>query len=62
MLKAYQTHVQERAAIQLPPLPLSAEQVAELVELLKNPAKSDEAQLLDLLENQTQPVSIPPLM
>ena len=53
MLKAYQTHVQERAAIQLPPLPLSAEQVASVVDLLKNPAKSDEALLLDLLENQT---------
>ncbi|WP_052185170.1 bifunctional aconitate hydratase 2/2-methylisocitrate dehydratase [Methylotenera versatilis] len=53
MLKAYQAHAQERAAIQLPPLPLSAEQVAALVELLKNPAKADEALLLDLLENQT---------
>ncbi len=53
MLKAYQLHVQERAAQQLPPLPLSAEQVASLVELLKSPAKSDEALLLDLLENQT---------
>jgi len=53
MLKAYQAHVQERAAAQLPPLPLSAEQVALLVELLKNPAKGDEDLLLDLLENQT---------
>ncbi|MES2636581.1 MAG: bifunctional aconitate hydratase 2/2-methylisocitrate dehydratase, partial [Pseudomonadota bacterium] len=53
MLKAYQAHVQERFAVQLPPLPLSAEQVAELIELLKNPSKTDEALLLDLLENQT---------
>jgi aconitate hydratase 2 / 2-methylisocitrate dehydratase len=53
MLKAYQTHVAERAELNLPPLPLNAEQVAALVELLKNPNKSDEAQLLDLLENQT---------
>ncbi|MES2499571.1 MAG: bifunctional aconitate hydratase 2/2-methylisocitrate dehydratase [Pseudomonadota bacterium] len=53
MLKAYQAHVQERFAVKLPPLPLSAEQVAELIELLKNPAKTDEALLLDLLENQT---------
>ena len=30
MLKAYQTHVQERAAQQLPPLPLNAEQVASV--------------------------------
>ena len=53
MLKAYQAHVQERANIQLPPLPLSAEQVASLVELLKNPMQGDEALLLDLIENQT---------
>ena len=53
MLKAYQTHVQERASLQLPPLPLSAEQVASVVELLKNPPKGEEALLLDLLENQT---------
>ncbi len=53
MLKAYQLHVQERASQQLPPLPLTAEQVASLVELLKNPPKSEEALLLDLLENQT---------
>ena len=53
MLKAYQTHVQERAALELPPLPLNAEQVAALVELLKNPPKGEEALLLDLLENQT---------
>ncbi|MEQ1599257.1 MAG: bifunctional aconitate hydratase 2/2-methylisocitrate dehydratase [Methylotenera sp.] len=53
MLKAYQTHVQERAAQQLPPLSLNAEQVAILVELLKNPPKGEEALLLDLLENRT---------
>lgn len=53
MLKAYQSHLQERAAVHLPPLPLSAEQVAQLVELLKNPAQSDQALLLDLLENRT---------
>ena len=53
MLKAYQTHVQERAALQLPPLPLNAEQVAAVVELLKNPPKGEEALLMDLIENQT---------
>ena len=53
MLKAYQTHVQERAALQLPPLPLNAEQVASLVDLLKNPPAGSEAQLLELIENQT---------
>ena len=53
MLKAYQTHVQERAALQLPPLPLNAEQVASVVELLKNPPAGSEAQLVELIENQT---------
>ena len=53
MLKAYQTHVQERAEIKLPPLPLTAEQVASLVELLKNPPKGEENLLVDLLENRT---------
>ncbi|OGV75530.1 MAG: bifunctional aconitate hydratase 2/2-methylisocitrate dehydratase [Methylotenera sp. RIFCSPLOWO2_02_FULL_45_14] len=52
MLKAYATHVQERAAQQLPPLPLTAEQVAQLVELLKNPPVGEENTLLDLLENR----------
>lgn len=51
MLKTYQTHVQERAAQNLPPLPLNAEQVAALVDLLKAP-KGDEALLVDLLENR----------
>ncbi|MDP2153391.1 MAG: bifunctional aconitate hydratase 2/2-methylisocitrate dehydratase [Methylotenera sp.] len=52
MLKAYAAHVQERASQQLPPLPLSAEQVAQLVELLKNPPAGEEKLLADLLENR----------
>jgi aconitate hydratase 2/2-methylisocitrate dehydratase len=53
MLKTYATHVQERAAQNLPPLPLSAEQVAQLVELIKNPPAGEEKTLLDLLANRT---------
>jgi aconitate hydratase 2/2-methylisocitrate dehydratase len=53
MLKAYQIHVQERAALQLPPLPLNAEQVAQVVELLKNPAADHADTLLDLITNRT---------
>lgn len=53
MLKTYQKHAQERAAQQLPPLPMTAEQVAQLVELLKNPPAGEEALLMDLLENRT---------
>lgn len=52
MLKAYRDHVAERAAQLLPPLPLSAEQVAELVQLLKNPPANDAETLLDLLANR----------
>jgi aconitate hydratase 2/2-methylisocitrate dehydratase len=54
MLSAYHTHIAERSAVGLPPLPLNAEQVAALVELLKvTPASaSDAAELVDLLENR----------
>lgn len=40
MLEDYHHHLNERAAMGLPALPLSAKQVAELVELLKQPASS----------------------
>ena len=49
MLKDYPAHVAERAALGIPPLPLSAPQTAELIELLKNPPKGEEQALLDLL-------------
>ena len=39
MLEAYRKHVAERAALNIPPKPLNAEQVAELVELLKMPTR-----------------------
>ena len=37
MLEAYRQHVAERAALGIPPLPLNAQQTADLVELLKAP-------------------------
>jgi hypothetical protein len=43
MLKAYRDHVAERAALGIPPLPLTAKQTAELIELLKNPPAGEEA-------------------
>ncbi|OQX31450.1 MAG: bifunctional aconitate hydratase 2/2-methylisocitrate dehydratase [Candidatus Sedimenticola endophacoides] len=52
MLEAYRKHLQERAAEAIPPLPLNAEQVAALVELLKNPPEGEEAFLLDLISNR----------
>lgn len=53
MLKAYAAHVQERANLQLPPLPLSVEQVTQVVELLKNPPAGEAETLLDLITNRT---------
>ncbi len=55
MLDAYRRHVEERAAQGIPPLPLDAGQVAELIELLKNPPAGEEAFLLDLLVNRVPP-------
>lgn len=55
MLEAYRKHVAERAAEGVVPKPLDAEQVAGLVELLKNPPKGEEAFILELLENRIPP-------
>ena len=55
MLEAYRKHVAERAAEGVPPKPLNEQQVAELVLLLKNPPKGEEAFLVDLLENRIPP-------
>ena len=55
MLDAYRDHVAERAALNIPPKPLSAEQVAALVELLKNPPAGEEAFLLDLITHRVPP-------
>ena len=49
MLEAYRQHVAERAALGIPPLPLSAKQTEELIELLKNPPIGEEAFLVDLI-------------
>lgn len=55
MLEAYRKHVEERAAEGVVPKPLDAEQVAGLVELLKNPPQGEEEFILDLLENRIPP-------
>jgi len=55
MLEAYQKHVAERAALGLPPLPLSAGQTTALVALLQKPAAGTEATLVDLISNQVVP-------
>ncbi|BET26391.1 aconitase [Limnobacter thiooxidans] len=52
MLESYRQHVAERAALGIPPLPLSAQQTADLVLLLKNPPAGEEEFLLDLITNR----------
>ena len=49
MLEAYRQHVAERAALGIPPLPLSKQQASDLVALLRNPPKGEEATLIDLI-------------
>ena len=55
MIEAYRNHSKERYAQGIPPLPLTAQQVTELVELLKSPPAGEEAYLLDLLTNHVPP-------
>jgi aconitate hydratase 2/2-methylisocitrate dehydratase len=55
VLEAYRNHVAERAALGIPPKPLSPEQVAELVELLKNPPKGEEQTLVELITDRVPP-------
>ena len=49
MLEAYNAQVAERAALGIPALPLTKDQTAELIGLLKNPPKGKEAELVDLI-------------
>ncbi|MBI3156548.1 MAG: bifunctional aconitate hydratase 2/2-methylisocitrate dehydratase [Burkholderiales bacterium] len=55
MLQAYRHHAAERAALGIPPLPLSAQQVAELIELIKSPPAGEEAFLVELLSQRVPP-------
>ena len=52
MLQAYRSHVAERAALGIPPLPLTAEQTAALIELLKAPPAGEEAALVELITHR----------
>ena len=54
-LANYQAHVAERAAMGIPPLPLSAEQTAALIEALKAASADDAAELLNLLTHRVPP-------
>ncbi|MCL2309446.1 MAG: bifunctional aconitate hydratase 2/2-methylisocitrate dehydratase [Proteobacteria bacterium] len=52
MLKDYRQHVAERAALGIPPLPLSKQQAEALVQLLSNPPAGEEKFLLELLTHR----------
>jgi aconitate hydratase 2/2-methylisocitrate dehydratase len=52
MLEAYRQHVAERAALGIPPLPLTAQQTADLIELLKAPPAGEGAALVELMTHR----------
>jgi aconitate hydratase 2 / 2-methylisocitrate dehydratase len=52
MLEAYRKHVAERAAIGIPPQPLSAQQTADLIELLKAPPAGEGETLVELFTHR----------
>lgn len=52
MLVAYRQHVAERAAQGIAPLPLTAQQTADLITLLQNPPAGEEAFLVELLTHR----------
>lgn len=52
MLQAYVDHVAERAALGIPPLPLTAKQTGELIESLKNVSTGEAEFLLNLITHR----------
>jgi aconitate hydratase 2/2-methylisocitrate dehydratase len=52
MLDTYRQQAAERAALGIPALPLSAQQTADVIELLKSPPAGEEQFLLDLFTNR----------
>jgi aconitate hydratase 2/2-methylisocitrate dehydratase len=60
VLESYRAHVAERAALGIPPLPLSKQQTADLVGLLKNPPAGEEAFLVELITYRVPAWMTPP--
>ncbi|GAB6045526.1 bifunctional aconitate hydratase 2/2-methylisocitrate dehydratase [Caminibacter profundus] len=54
-IEEYKKHTEERAKLGIPPLPLTAKQAAELVELLKQNPIENEEYLMDLFLNHINP-------
>ena len=52
MLKTYREQVAERAALGIPPLPLTSAQTESLIGLLKAPPAGEEAFLMELLTHR----------
>ena len=52
LLETYRAHVAERAALGIPPLPLSPKQTEGLIALLRQPPAGEEAFLVDLLTHR----------
>ena len=55
VLTQYRQHAAERQALGIPPLPLDAKQVAELIELIKAPPAGESEFLLELLTHRVPP-------
>ncbi len=51
-LQTYRAHADERATLGVPPLPLSAQQTGEVIELLKAPPKGEETTLVHLITHR----------
>jgi aconitate hydratase 2/2-methylisocitrate dehydratase len=55
MLDAYRKHVEERASLGIPPLPLNPEQTRRVCEMLEDPPEGEQDFLLELLEQRVPP-------
>jgi aconitate hydratase 2/2-methylisocitrate dehydratase len=55
VIEEYKKHTEERAKLGVPPLPLTAKQTVELVELLKQVPLVEEEYLMDLFTNHINP-------
>ena len=55
MLEEYRKQAAERAALGIPPLPLTAQQTSQLCEILKNPPEAEKEELLSLLRDRVPP-------
>lgn len=53
-MEEYKSHVLEREKLGVPPLPLSAEQTAALIEMIKA-GEGDMEQNIDLITNRVSP-------